>query len=97
MPRILCINDTPDVWLKAVEGIESHEVPPKKRLLFVKVDEFALDESAVEEHERDLDELVARGKKRRLEQLYGDGVESTTASGGSSPMSSPGSSEASAP
>ena len=59
MPRILCINDTPDVWLKAVEGIdESHEVPLKKRLLFVKVDEFALDEGAVEEHERDLDELV---------------------------------------
>jgi hypothetical protein len=98
MPRILCINDTPDVWLKAVEGIdESHEVPLKKRLLFVKVDEFALDEGAVADHERDLDELVARGKKRRLEQLYGDGVESTTASGGSSPMSSPGSSEASAP
>lgn len=98
MPRILCINDTPDVWLKAVEGIdESHEVPLKKRLLFVKVDEFALDDGAVEEHERDLDELVARGKKQRLEQHYGKDVESTTASGGSSPVSSTNGSEAWAP
>ena len=96
MPRILCINDTPEVWLKAVEGIdENHEVPLKKRLLFVQVDEFALDEYAVADHQRGLDELVARGKKRRLEQLYGDDVDSTTASGGSSPMSSTGSTEAS--
>jgi hypothetical protein len=98
MPRILCINDTPDVWLKAVEGIdESHEVPLKKRLLFVKVDEFALDGGAVEEHERDLDEIVASGKRRRLEQHYGEDVVSTTASGGSSPVSSTSGSEAWAP
>ena len=99
MPRILCINDTPDVWLKAVEGIdESHEVPLKKRLLFVKVDEFALDEGAVKDHERDLDELVAHGKRRRLEQQYGQDIESTTASGGSSsPASSTNGSEAWAP
>ena len=91
MPRILCINDEPEKWLKVVEGINDvHETPLKKRLFFGEVNEFLLDMRAVEAHEEELDALVADGKRRRLEQGYGE-VSSTTASGSATPRSLSGS------
>ena len=38
-PRILCINDSPQDWLKAVQGMtDEHEAPLAKHLLFVMAD-----------------------------------------------------------
>ena len=91
-PRILCINDTPEAWLRAIEGMQdSDKLPLEKRLFFVHVDEFAISKEAVAEHEADLDTIVSDGKRRRLEYYSEQGVDvstiSTTASnsGGSSP------------
>ena len=73
-PKILCINDKPEDWLRAVEGVHgTDEQPLKKRLFFVHVDEPVLAEEAVRAHEHDLDALVRQGKRRRLE-LQGDGA-----------------------
>ena len=42
-PKILCINDTPGDWLRAVEGkTDADEEPLKKRLFFVPVDDLVL-------------------------------------------------------
>ena len=75
-PKILCINDTPEDWLKAVEGkTDADDEPLKKRLFFVHIDELVLTEQAVESHEADLDELVEQGKRRRLELQGGSQVD----------------------
>ncbi len=93
MPRILCINDEPETWLTAVEGIQdTDEVPLKKRLFFVHVNELVLCKRAVEAHEGELDALVQSGKRRRLEQNYGEDASTTAGdSGDSTPASSAGS------
>ena len=88
MPRIMCINDAPAQWLKAVDGItDDHEQPLKKRLFFVEVDKLVLDKRAIEVHEEELDMLVLEGKRRRIHQNYGECCESTTAEGCSTPRS----------
>ena len=52
-PKILCINDKPEDWLRAVEGVHgTDEQPLKKRLFFVHVDEPVLAEEAVRARER---------------------------------------------
>ena len=62
------INDKPQDWLRAVDGITgADEEPMKKRLFFVHVDEPVIAPSAVAAHEADLDAIVAEGKRRRLE------------------------------
>ena len=49
------MNDSPAEWLKAIEGMKDHdELPLKKRLLFVYVDEHVVAEEAVAAHEADL-------------------------------------------
>ena len=89
-PRILCINDTPQEWLKAIEGMQdSDKLPLEKRLFCVHVDQFAISKEAVAEHEADLDAMVSDGKRRRLEYYSEQGIDisshvSTTASGGAS-------------
>jgi hypothetical protein len=71
-PKILCINDTPEDWLRAVDGVEgADEEPLKKRMFFVHVDEPVIAPEAVATHEADLDAIVSQGKRRRLE-LQGD-------------------------
>ena len=90
-PKLVCVNDTPENWIRAVEGMsDSDEQPLKKRLLFVHVDTVVLTEEAVAAHERGLDALVEEGKRRRLERartLRGAVTEAETATGpgGSSP------------
>ena len=89
-PRILCINDTPQEWLKAIEGMQdSDKLPLEKRLFCVHVDQFAISKEAVAEHKADLDAMVFDGKRRRWEYYLEQGIEisshvSTTASGGAS-------------
>ena len=89
-PRILCINDTPQEWLKAIEDMQdSDKLPLEKRLFCVHVDEFAISKEAVAEHEADLDAMVSDGKRRRLEYYSEQSIDisshvSTTASGGAS-------------
>ena len=62
------INDKPQDWLRAVDGITgADEEPMKKRLFFVHVDVPVIAPSAVAAHEADLDAIVAEGKRRRLE------------------------------
>ena len=84
-PKIVCVNDTPENWIRAVEGMsDSDEQPLKKRLLFVHVDTAVLAEEAVAAHERGLDALVEEGKRRRLERvrtLCGTVAEAETATG----------------
>ena len=84
-PKIVCVNDTPENWIRAVEGMsDSDEQPLKKRLLFVHVDTAVLAEEAVAAHERGLDALVEEGKRRRLERvrtLCGTAAEAETATG----------------
>ena len=47
-PKILCINDSPQEWLRAVDGkTGADEEPLRKRLFFLKVDELVLAEDAV--------------------------------------------------
>ena len=62
------INDKPQDWLRAVDGITgADEEPMKKRLFFVHVDVPVIAPSAVAAHETDLDAIVAEGKRQRLE------------------------------
>ena len=71
-PKILCINDTPEAWLRAVDGhTDANNEPLKKRLFFVHIDEPVIAPAAVAAHEDDLDAIVAKGKRRRIE-LQGD-------------------------
>ena len=67
-PKIVCINDTPEDWLRAVVGhTDANNEPPKKRLFFVHIDELVIAPAAVAAHEDGLDAIVAQGKRRRLE------------------------------
>ena len=76
-PKIMCINDKPENWLKAVDGITgADDEPLKKRLFFVHIDEPVIAPSAVAAHEADLDAIVAQGKRRRLELQGGPSSES---------------------
>ena len=71
-PRILCVNDQPDDWLKAIENFKDTDgLPLRKRLLFLHVDELVVKGEAIEAHDADLDAMVAEGKRRRLELGYG--------------------------
>ena len=87
-PRIICINDTPKDWLRAIEGVkDTDNLPLKKRILFVHVDELVISPAAVAAYEADLDQIVNAGKRRRLEYNGKRGIEhkvdetpSTTAS-----------------
>ena len=87
-PKIVCINDKPADWLRAVDGITgADDEPLKKRLFFVHVDEPVIAPVAVAAHEADLDAIVAQGKRRRLELQSDRASESdftptTAASGG---------------
>ena len=75
-PKIICINDKPQDWLRAVDGITgADEEPMKKRLFFVHVDEPVIAPSAVAAHEADLDAIVAQGKRRRKELQGGPASE----------------------
>ena len=72
LTRILCVNDQPDDWLKAIEHCKDTDgLPLRKRLLFIHVDELVVSDAAIEAHDADLDAMVAEGKKRRLELGYG--------------------------
>ena len=102
-PRILCINDPPQEWLKAVGDLTDNDgVPLRKRLLFVEVDEKTVAEKAVEKHEEDLDALVCEGR-RRCQQYFEEQDVSTTAScdgesdGSSAPLSDGANSPVAAP
>ena len=67
-PRIICINDTPKEWLRAIEGVkDTDKLPLEKRVLFVHVDELVISPKAVEAYGANLDEIVNAGKRRRLE------------------------------
>ena len=67
-PKILCVNDKPEDWLKAVKGKkDSDDVPLERRLLFVEADDFLIDPKAVEAHESALDEVMQKFKQRRRE------------------------------
>ena len=46
---------------------DTDELPLKKCLFCVHVDDFVLSKGAVDAHEADLDELVREGKRRRIE------------------------------
>ena len=75
-PKILCINDTPEDWLRAVEGFsDDNNEPLKKRMFFVRIDEPAIAPAAVAAHEADLDAIVAQGKRRRRELQGGPASE----------------------
>ena len=82
-PKILCVNDKPEDWLKAVKGKkDSDDVPLERRLLFVEADDFLIDPKAVEAHESALDEVMQKFKQRRIEcnDKNDLATESTTAS-----------------
>ena len=67
-PRIICVNDTPKEWLRAIEGVkDTDKLPLEKRVLFVHVDELVISPEAVAAYEADLDDIVKAGKRRRLE------------------------------
>ena len=90
-PKIFCINDEPEKWLKAIDGIrDSDELPLEKRLLFVHVDELAIGREAVAKHEADLEAIVSGGKRRKWEYYSALDMDvssppsATTASGGES-------------
>ena len=87
-PRILCVNDQPDDWLKAIEHCKDTDgLPLRKRLLFLHVDELVVSDAAIEAHDADLDAMVAEGKKRRLELGYGASREVASASTSTAPPS----------
>ena len=50
---------------------DANNEPLKKRLFFVHIDEPVIAPAAVAAHEDDLDAIVAKGKRRRIE-LQGD-------------------------
>ena len=57
-PKIICTNDKPQDWPRAVDGITGADQEPlKKRLFFAHVDEPVIAPSVVAAHEADLDEL----------------------------------------
>ena len=75
-PRIICVNDTPQEWLQAIEGVkDTDKLPLEKRVLFVHVDELVISPKAVAAYEADLDEIVNAGKRRRLEHYSAAGSE----------------------
>ena len=78
-PRIICINDTPEEWLQAIDGVkDTDKLPLEKRILFVHVDELVISPKAVAAYEADLDEIVNAGKRRRLEHYSAIDVEKST-------------------
>ena len=75
-PRIICVNDTPKEWLRAIEGVkDTDKLPLEKRVLFVHVDELVISPAAVAAYEADLDEIVSAGKRRRLEHYSAADIE----------------------
>ena len=91
-PRIICVNDTPKEWLRAIEGLnDTDKQPLEKRLLFVHMDELVISDAAVEAHEADLDEIVNTGKRRRLEHHSAAGTEISKALPWEEPSTSAGS------
>ena len=75
-PRIICVNDTPKDWLRAIEGVkDTDKLPLEKRVLFVHVDELVISPKAVAAYEANLDEIVNAGKRRRLEHYSAAGGE----------------------
>ena len=83
-PRILCINDSPQDWMRAVHGLtDADGVPLAKRLFFVNADEMLVSAEAIASHEEDLEEIVREGKRRKMDYDRAHGivaVETPTAS-----------------
>ena len=95
-PRIICINDTPKEWLRAIEGVkDTDKLPLEKRVLFVHVDELVITPAAVAAYEADLDEIVSAGKRRRVEHYSAAGVEISSTIPIEEPSTSAGSSSVS--
>ena len=92
-PRILCINDSPTDWLRAVHGMtDADGVPLAKRLFFVNADEMLVSAEAVARHEEDLEEIVREGKRRKMDYDRAHGIIASDTPTASTTASTPGSS-----
>ena len=91
-PRILCINDKPEDWLRRIGDMkDTDSAALRRRVFFVHADEALLAPEAIAAHDAELGAVMRKLTQRRQEcneerGLPGEPEEgSTTASGGASP------------